>query len=138
MEFITTQNDYIQIRELLNTYTGVFWFQKKNGEKRVLIGTRNEDTIESLSGQYLRKVLEGHDRRNTFQTGTISLIDLSIFEPRSIPINRLYGIKWFGALTRFNCDEAYQYYHNLVNYNANLTAQEKRQELSEMTDGFRV
>ena len=80
--------------------TAVVVFIKANGKFRVMLATRNMDTVrllkhnDVLAGAQMR----GHDNRCNINNGNMSVIDLEIGEGRSFNVDRLIKLHWFGVI----------------------------------------
>ena len=90
---------YAYIYNRLNYELGVITFFKKNGDIRIMLGTRNMNTI-SIKYGFQGKALGGHDNRCNISNGNIAVFDMVIGEARSFSVDRLCGeIHWFGEVT---------------------------------------
>lgn len=100
---------YSDIYNKLNLELGIITFFKKNGQIRVMLGTRNLKTV-ALKYGYKARELGGHDKRCGIDNGNMAVFDMAIGEARSFNVERLCGdIKWLGEVY----DE--EYYDALFN-----------------------
>lgn len=90
--------DYSKIYLELQTTVGLFIFFKKNGELRVMLGTRSLD-IARIQYGWISGELGKMDNRCNISNGNLGLIDLSIGEGRCFNINRLSYYKNLGTVS---------------------------------------
>ena len=90
---------YIDAFRRLTYVTAIIIFMKKNGDFRVMLGTRNLRTVEMKYG-FQGASLNGHDNRCNIKNGNIAVIDLMLGEARSFSIDRLAEIKYFGEIRK--------------------------------------
>jgi hypothetical protein len=72
-------------------------FLKKDGTVRIMLGTRNLNTISILYG-FQGGILGGHDKRCNINNGNLAVYDLVIGDARSFSIDRLLDIQWAGIV----------------------------------------
>ena len=77
--------------------TAVIVFLKKNGEVRLMLGTRNLNTVSLLYGFQGAK-LGGHDNRCNITNGNLAVFDLVVGDARSFNIERLLSIDFVGEI----------------------------------------
>ena len=77
--------------------TAVIVFLKKNGEVRLMLGTRNLNTVSLLYGFQGAK-LGGHDNRCNITNGNLAVFDLVVGDTRSFNIDRLLSIDFVGEI----------------------------------------
>lgn len=99
---------YAEVFSKLTYETAAIIFLKKNGEIRVMMGTRNLKTISLMYG-FQGRALGGHDTRCNINNGNIAVFDLIIGEARSFSIDRLISINYIGVL------ETMEQYNKAVN-----------------------
>ncbi|MBO5389017.1 MAG: DUF2693 domain-containing protein [Lachnospiraceae bacterium] len=90
--------DYAEIFRNLTYQTAIIIFIKKNGEIRVMLGTRNLKTVELEYG-FKGMELGGHDKRCNINNGNVAVYDMIVGEARSFSINRLVSIQYVGEIT---------------------------------------
>lgn len=88
---------YPEVFSRLTFEVAIITFIKKNGEARVMLGTRNLNTV-SLKYGFMGKELGGHDNRCNINNGNIAVVDLVIGEARSFSISRLVDVQWLGVV----------------------------------------
>ena len=88
---------YTDVFSKLTFETAIIVFMKKNGDFRVMLGTRNINTA-SLKWDFLGGALGGHDKRCSIKNGNIAVIDLLLGEVRSFNIDRLTYIEYVGEI----------------------------------------
>lgn len=88
--------DYRELFRNLGYHTAMVKFRKKDGTLRVMLCTRNIDTMELL-GSAVR--LNGYDARCSVANGNIAVVDLVIGEPRQFSISRVESVDLFGEVT---------------------------------------
>lgn len=120
--------DYRDLRGDLSCYSAVILFRKKKGDKRVMICTRNLNTVLSLSGYGMEGLLYGYDKRHTESTNTLAVVDLAINDVRTIPVDRILGIVLVGYLESNNCEQAFAYYSQVE---AMIRQEQEQQKLQE-------
>lgn len=111
---------YPEIFSRLTYETAFLIFMKKNGEVRIMLATRNMNTI-SLQYGFQGKALGGHDNRCSINNGNIAVFDLVLGEARSFHIDRLIDIQFQGVIDSMdklnNAAERFTEFKN--NYEAN-------------------
>lgn len=91
--------NYPEVYNRLNIELGIIIFMKKNGEVRVMLGTRNLNIASyafAIEGQTIKNSLAGHDNRCNIKNGNIAVMDVMIGEARSFNIERLVDITYLG------------------------------------------
>lgn len=101
---------YPEIYSRLTYETAVIVFLKKNGEVRIMLGTRNLNTISLLYG-FQGQTLGGHDTRCNINNGNVAVFDMILGDARSFNIDRLLDIQFGGVI---NTKEEYE--QLLTNY----------------------
>ena len=86
---------YSDVYNHLNFEVCAIVFLKKDGEVRLMLGTRNLRTIELVHG-YQGSALGGHDKRCNIKNGNIAVFDLILGEARAFNIDRLQSIYYMG------------------------------------------
>lgn len=90
--------NYAEVFSRLNYELGIITFFKKNGDIRVMLGTRNMNII-SLKYGFQGKELGGHDTRCNIKNGNIAVFDMVIGEARSFNIDRICSdVYWLGEV----------------------------------------
>ena len=89
--------EYSRVLNSLSFETAIVTFKKKDNTTRVMICSRNRDTIEKNCGDVIYQLI-GHDRRCNIKNGNISVIDLAIGEARSFNINNVINIQFLGEI----------------------------------------
>lgn len=101
---------YPEVFSKLTYETAIIIFLKKNGEVRIMLGTRNLATVSLLYG-FQGQVLGGHDTRCNINNGNIAVYDMILGDARSFNIDRLVDIQFCGVVTnRKEYDEVLQKY----------------------------
>lgn len=90
--------EYSEVFSRLTYETAVLIFFKKNGDIRVMLGTRNLATVDMLYG-YQGYVLGGHDKRCNINNGNMAVYDLILGDARSFSIDRLVHAEFLGTIT---------------------------------------
>lgn len=88
---------YSDVFSRLTYETAILVFMKKNGEIRLMLGTRNLNTV-SLRYGFQGNVLGGHDNRCNINNGNIAVYDLLLGDARSFHIDRLVSIEYLGQI----------------------------------------
>lgn len=88
--------NYAEVFGRLNFETAIIVFLKKNGDVRIMLGTRNMGTI--LLDNPDSRGMAGRDGRCTIDNGNIAVYDLIIDEPRVFNISRLVSIDFLGSI----------------------------------------
>jgi hypothetical protein len=90
--------NYSEVYSKLLYETALVVFLKKNGEVRIMLGTRNLKTAELYFG-WLGSKLNMQDGRCNINNGNIAVIDLIIGDGRSFNIDRILDIQYAGMIT---------------------------------------
>lgn len=102
--------DYAEVYRRLSYETAVITFLKKDGTVRIMLGTRNLNTVDLKYG-FQGPVLGGHDRRCNINNGNMAVFDLAIGDARSFSISRVLDIQWAGMVdTIEKYDEVFNNY----------------------------
>ena len=97
---------YAEIFSRLTYETAIVVFMKKNGDVRLMLGTRNLSTVNLKYG-WRAVELGGHDRKCNIRNGNIALFDMLADGVRSFNIERLVTIQFLGEITTLaELDEA--------------------------------
>lgn len=88
---------YPEVFSKLTYETAFIVFLKKNGEVRLMLGTRNLSTV-SLAYGFQGKALGGHDNRCNINNGNVAVFDIVLGEARSFNIDRLVDIEYKGVI----------------------------------------
>ena len=88
---------YPEVFSKLTYETAFIVFLKKDGSVRLMICTRNLNTV-SLAYGFQGKSLGGHDNRCNIKNGNMAVIDLALGEARSFHIDRLVDIEFKGVV----------------------------------------
>ena len=90
--------NYCDVFNSLEYKTGVAVFMKKNGDMRVMLATRNVDTIEKLGiGNMYGKMLSYSNRCNQ-GNGNIPVMDIILADARTINVDRLLEFEPIGVI----------------------------------------
>lgn len=89
---------YPEVFSRLCYETAMIVFIKKNGEVRIMLGTRNLSTI-SIQWGFQGKALGGHDNRCNIGNGNVAVFDLALGDARSFNIDRLVQIEFCGIIS---------------------------------------
>jgi len=90
--------NYPEVYSKLLYETALIVFLKKNGEVRIMLGTRNLNTANIYFG-WLGDKLNMQDGRCNINNGNIALIDLIIGDGRSFNVERVLDIQYAGVVT---------------------------------------
>lgn len=90
--------EYSEVFSKLTYETAVLVFFKKNGDIRVMLGTRNLSTVDIVYG-FQGYVLGGHDSRCNINNGNLAVYDMVIGDARSFSIDRLVHAEFLGTIT---------------------------------------
>lgn len=90
--------NYPEVYSKLLYDTALIVFLKKNGEVRIMLGTRNLRTAELYFG-WLGEKLSMQDGRCNINNGNIGIIDLILGDCRSFNIERILDIQYAGMIT---------------------------------------
>lgn len=88
---------YAEAFSKLSYEVGIISFLKKDGTVRVMLGTRNLNTV-SLKFGFQGAALGGHDNRCNINNGNLAVYDMILGEARCFNINRLIDIQWLGVI----------------------------------------
>ena len=110
-----TKYEYGNTWGRLLTETALIAFYKKNGDVRLMLGTRNADTARIMwQDKHLKGLLDGFDHRCNIKNGNIGVIDLAIGDCRSFGVNNIIAIQWLGEITTSSgIEEAIKRYEEL-------------------------
>lgn len=89
---------YAEVFSKLTYETATLIFMKKNGDIRIMLATRNLNTIGIQFG-FQGGALGGHDNRCNINNGNMAIFDIVIGEARSFSIDRLVDIEYYGVVT---------------------------------------
>ena len=89
---------YPEVFSKLTYETALVTFLKKDGTIRVMLCTRNLDTI-SIKYGFQGASLGGHDNRCNIKNGNIAAFDLVLGEARAFNIDRIVGIHYSGIVS---------------------------------------
>lgn len=90
--------NYPEVFSKLTYETALVTFLKKDGTIRVMLCTRNLDTV-SIKYGFQGAALGGHDNRCNIKNGNVAVFDLVLGEARSFNIERVVGIYYSGIIT---------------------------------------
>lgn len=90
--------NYAEVFSKLTYETAFLVFLKKDGTVRLMLGTRNLNTV-SLQYGFQGKALGGHDNRCNIKNGNVAVFDLVLGEARSFHIDRLVDIQYHGVIS---------------------------------------
>lgn len=90
--------NYPEVFSKLTYETAFIVFFKKDGTVRLMLGTRNLNTV-ALEYGFQGRELGGHDNRCNINNGNIAVYDLVLGEARSFSIDRLVNIEYKGIIT---------------------------------------
>ena len=97
---------YAEVFSRLTYETAILVFMKKNGDIRLMMGTRNLGTVALRYG-YQGNVLGGHDNRCNIKNGNIAVYDMFLGDARSFHIDRLVSSEYLGEIkTEQQLDDA--------------------------------
>lgn len=89
---------YTEVFSKLTYELATIIFLKKNGEVRLMLGTRNLNTINLIYG-FQNQVLGGHDNRCNKDNGNLAVYDMIVGDARAFNINRLIDINFMGVIS---------------------------------------
>lgn len=104
--------NYAEVFSKLTYELAIITFIKKDGDIRVMLGTRNLNTISLIHG-FMGPVLDSRDKRCNIHNGNLAVIDMTVREPRQFSIDRLVNIEYLGII-----DTLDQYNIALEKYNS--------------------
>lgn len=90
---------YAEVFSRLTYETAFLVFFKKDGSIRLMLATRNLNTV-GLNYGFQGRALGGHDNRCNIQNGNLAVFDLMAGEARSFHIDRLISIEYHGIITK--------------------------------------
>lgn len=88
---------YSEVFSNLTFQTAILVFMKKNGDVRLMLGTRNLSTV-GLHYGFQGNILGGHDKRCNIRNGNIAVYDLLLGDARSFHIDRLISVEYLGEI----------------------------------------
>lgn len=89
---------YPEVYSRLNFELAVITFFKKDGQIRIMLGTRNLNTVKLKYG-FQGVALGGHDKRCNINNGNLAVFDMMLGEARSFNISRLIDIQFAGVVS---------------------------------------
>lgn len=89
---------YPEVFSKLTYETAIIVFFKRTGEIRIMLGTRNLNTISLIHG-FQGQALGGHDNRCNINNGNVAVYDLVLGDARSFNIDRLIDIEFSGIIS---------------------------------------
>lgn len=89
---------YAEVYSKLCYEVAIISFLKKDGTVRVMLGTRNLNTV-SLKYGFQGAALGGHDNRCNINNGNLAVYDMILGEARCFNINRLIDVQWLGVIS---------------------------------------
>lgn len=92
------QVNYPEVYSKLCYEVATVIFFKKNGDVRVMLATRNIDTV-SLIHTHKGAELGGHDSKANINNGNVAVIDIILGEARIFNVKRVIDIKYHGMIT---------------------------------------
>lgn len=114
MDSSVGKQDYGNTYGRLLSEAAVVIFEKKDGNIRVMLSTRNEDIASLMWPENnLGYLLAGFDRRCKRTNGNLAVIDVILGDCRSFNIDRVIGIKWLGELHKDNLEDALAEYEKI-------------------------
>ena len=90
--------NYAEVFSKLTYELAFIVFLKKDGTVRLMLGTRNLNTV-SLEYGFQGKALGGHDNRCNINNGNVAVFDMVLGEARSFSIDRLVDIQYHGIVS---------------------------------------
>lgn len=120
---------YGQMLEALDSVTILIKFEKVNGEKRVMLCTRNKMTIQQLCQKDFSGMLAGMGKRCNIGNHNIPVVDLVLGEARTFSVARLEAYQVLGVITSENAEAAFTYYNEVVD----KLEEELKKEMEEKT-----
>lgn len=90
--------NYAEVFSKLTYELAFIVFLKKDGTVRLMLGTRNLNTV-SLEYGFQGKALGGHDNRCNINNGNVAVFDMVLGEARSFSIDRLVDIQYHGVVS---------------------------------------
>lgn len=89
---------YPEVYSRLNFETAIIIFFKKNGEVRLMLGTRNISTIRAMYNTTGNE-LGYQESRCSIKNGNVAVYDLMLADARCFSISRLVEVIWLGVLS---------------------------------------
>lgn len=89
---------YPEVFSKLTYETATVIFLKKDGTIRIMLATRNLNTV-ALNYGFQGRALGGHDNRCNINNGNVAVFDMILGEARSFNIERLVSIEYHGIVT---------------------------------------
>lgn len=103
---------YAEAFSKLSYELAIISFLKKDGTVRVMLGTRNLNTVKLKFG-FQGAALGGHDNRCNIGNGNLAIYDMILGEARCFNINRLIDIQWLGVISsEEQLNKAYELFDN--------------------------
>jgi len=93
------KNKYSEVYMRITYELATLIFLKKDGTTRVMLGTRNLDTIR-LMHNVTTNVFNGRDKRAHINNGNIALFDMLVGDIRVFNIDRLVSIYYHGDILK--------------------------------------
>lgn len=90
--------EYSQIYREISYNVGIFIFIKKDNTVRVMLGTRNLDTLKIKFG-WIADELSKMEKRCSISNGNLALVDMVIGQGRCFNMGRLVWYKNIGTVT---------------------------------------
>ena len=130
-------NLYSQMLQALGSVTILVKFVKKNGEMRVLLGTRNKMTVQEICNVDLSGMLAGFDKKANIGNHNIPVVDLALGEVRTFCVERLEAYQVLGVITKDNSEAAFEYYNQIlenVEKEVNENIENKKEKTGSLID----
>ena len=89
---------YAEVFSKLTYETAAIVFLKKDGTVRLMLGTRNLNTVSILYG-FKGQELGGRDNRCNINNGNVAVFDMILGEARQFSIDRLLSIQFAGVIS---------------------------------------
>lgn len=89
--------DYADVFRRLSFDTAIITFLKKDGTVRIMLATRNLDTVAIENG-YQGNRLGAHDNRCNIKNGNLAVFDLILGDTRAFNISRVLDIIYCGKI----------------------------------------
>lgn len=90
--------NYAEVFSKLTYETAIITFLKKDGTVRIMLATRNLDTV-ALENGYQGNRLGGHDNRCNIKNGNLAVFDLVLGDTRAFNIERVLDIRYCGVVS---------------------------------------
>ena len=88
---------YSEIYSKLCVETALIIFFKSNGEIRLMLGTRNLQTV-ALKWGFQGYALGGFDNRCNINNGNVAVFDILLGDARCFKVDRLIEINYYGEI----------------------------------------